>query len=76
MSNANELAFPLVVTNLNGDSQVSAGLTKREYIAAKCMAGILPTCTADDATVDKVIAVVATYSVKAADALLAELAKS
>jgi hypothetical protein len=74
MNNANELAFPLVVTNLNGDSQVSAGLNKRELISAMAMQGYLSMYAGPDIAAPVPIHA-AQACVEYADALLAELAK-
>lgn len=76
MSNANELAFPLVVTNLNGDSQVSAGLTKREYFAAMAMQGISANPSFFGPLFQQNPRAAADYAVDAADALLEALAKN
>lgn len=67
MSRANEPAFPLPLGNENIQPEC-AGLTKREYFAAMAMQGML--ANSDCRTWD-----VSDDVVRAADALLAELAK-
>jgi hypothetical protein len=69
MSNPNHSAFPLACNYGAGD-EVTYGLNKREYFAAMAMQGLLA-----DGAVDMAPAL-ASLSVKYADALLAELAKS
>jgi hypothetical protein len=65
--NANESAF--VAINMDGRYD---GLTKREYMATQLMAGLL----ANSSNIDNLMTDDATLAVEAADALLAELAKS
>lgn len=61
-----EKAFPLISPDGTG---VNQGMTIREYFAAKAMQGLISTINVYDYND------LATYSVRAADALLAELAK-
>ncbi len=78
MSNADEQAFPVPgLSSLpNGDFIAPiGGLTKRECFAALAMqsfARLVPSCPA---VTDEEARWIAQYSVKCADALLAELAK-
>ena len=77
MSNANDMAFPVVLewTRTPNDSE-QLGLTKREYFAAMAMQGLLshlpPT---NEVFRDAQLRAFASRSVLAADALLAELEK-
>jgi hypothetical protein len=69
----NELAYPHAESEADypmGYSQY--GLTKREYFAAMSMQGLLANSAIDDWTIIEC----AKYSVKHADALLEELAKT
>lgn len=62
----NEKAFPLISPDGTG---VNQGMTMREYFAAKAMQGLIASINVYD------YKDLATYSVSAADALLAELSK-
>lgn len=37
----NKTAFPYVLTNLNGDTEMDVGMTLRDYFAAKAMQSII-----------------------------------
>jgi hypothetical protein len=72
MSRANESAYPYQHVASPG-SEVGYGLTIREYFAAMAMQGLL---ASGKWCVNEVIGhTTAEYSVRAADALLAELTK-
>lgn len=66
MTNDNEPAFPK--TNI----ALTSGLTKREYIASQCLAGLLSTITIER---DRHSRFLAETAVMHADALLKELSK-
>lgn len=81
MSKANEPAFPIheLVTNALRDSDPAdarwfSGLTKREYFAALAMQGALAG-EGEDSGIFPDVQTLANFSVRCADALLAELEK-
>lgn len=39
--NGDQMAFPLIETNGNGETSVATGLTKREYFAGLAMQGLI-----------------------------------
>lgn len=68
MSNGHDMAFPAIDRTQTPNETTQLGLTKREYIAAHIMA-------ASVAAGDGHLANHAVHAVRAADYLLAELAK-
>lgn len=66
MKEANQPAFPEVLSTDSGNIKTVGGLTKREYFAAMCMSSLCQSIGATTA---------AEYSVRYADALIAELSK-
>lgn len=76
MSNANEPAFPISASD-SPNHEAYWGLDKREYFAALAMQGMMPHLPAtSEADRPRQLAAFAARAVMAADALLAELAKS
>ena len=78
MINPDDPAFPLAVTNNNGDTQWSAGMSLRTYAAIQAMKGMAAGAywrDSFDGAKPQRLSVMAETAVKAADALVAELNK-
>lgn len=71
MKLANEAAFPVAAGSNGWNVEPEPGLTKREYIAVKCLAAICEESYSSGLTCEEI----ASDAVRYADALLAELAK-
>jgi len=74
MSNADMPAMP--VNEIHQAGTELGGLTKREYIAAMAMQGLLSGGKLDDFEIDAIAEYTALDAVIIADALLAELGKT
>jgi hypothetical protein len=69
MTQGDQLAFPLVETNLNGDSSISTGLSKRYYFALHLMSIIIINSSNHEWKDDAIVAIAV------ADALIEQLNK-
>lgn len=73
--NAEQMAFPIQVSEIMGGLNPEKGLTKRELFAAMAMQGMCTSTPADTPADTWDMESLATSAVEAADALLAALAK-